>query len=344
MPSEQRAETFSGQIMVAARIIDYLSSGLYHTAAACLKELINNSFDADARHVELYIKPDADRIIIEDDGEGISRTEFERHFKRIAESHKREGDDHTKSGRPKIGKIGIGFIAANELCDRVEIFSTKQGSRELLHVSINFAELRKNPEQRRKGSGDFVKGDYEGEVSETAEVEAHYTRVFLQEIKGEAKDVLASALSARQGSTPLTLYGLNVSSTEGVDIALLGEHGIINFTEIGGIAADSAGRVAAVEYNKNAVLLLQKKFPGLKIYERAFQELVRGVGLTRYPEREDEQFCRARVVNLDLNVTLRVNVEGGRHCFSNFNLDQKTWGDACEGAAARLVSLPNVAR
>jgi HSP90 family molecular chaperone len=71
---------FEGEIKVASRIVDYLSSGLYDSPAACLKELINNSFDADATKVEVFIKPDADRIIIVDDGDGMDRKEFEKHF------------------------------------------------------------------------------------------------------------------------------------------------------------------------------------------------------------------------------------------------------------------------
>lgn len=152
-------EHFQGEITVAARIIDLLSSGLYESPAACLKELINNSFDADARHVDVFVKPDANRIIVQDDGTGMNRQEFERHFRRIAESHKRDDDDETATGRPKIGKIGIGVIAANELCERLEIFSTKEGSSDLLHVTIDFEEMRKPAHQRKKSGGDFVKAD-----------------------------------------------------------------------------------------------------------------------------------------------------------------------------------------
>jgi HSP90 family molecular chaperone len=126
---------FFGEIVVASRIVDYLSSGLYESPAACLKELINNSYDADATRVDVFVKPDADRIIIEDDGHGMNRDDFELHFRRISESYKRVDSDKTVSGRPKIGKIGIGFIAANEICDVMEIFSTKTNSAELLHVS-----------------------------------------------------------------------------------------------------------------------------------------------------------------------------------------------------------------
>src|SRR4051812_40023366 len=141
---------FKGQIRVASRIIDYLSSGLYPSPAACLKELVNNGYDADATRVDILVKPDADRIIIRDDGHGMSREEFQKHFDRISESHKRDQSDRTKSGRPKIGKIGIGFIAANELCNVMQVYSTKKGSTDLLHITINFDEMRKPPEERRK--------------------------------------------------------------------------------------------------------------------------------------------------------------------------------------------------
>src|SRR5690242_1056415 len=139
--------TFKGEVRIASRIVDFLSSGLYPSAAACIKELINNSYDADATKVDVFVKPDADRIIIADNGTGFSRDEFEKHFKSVSESHKRDVSERTKRGRPKIGKIGIGFIAANEVCDEMEIYSTKKGSTELLHVTINFAEMRKPLEQ-----------------------------------------------------------------------------------------------------------------------------------------------------------------------------------------------------
>ena len=55
-------EPFKGKIRVASGIVNYLSSGLYHSPAACLKELVNNSYDADATEVNVFVKPDANRI------------------------------------------------------------------------------------------------------------------------------------------------------------------------------------------------------------------------------------------------------------------------------------------
>jgi len=203
--------SFHGEITVASRIIDYLSSGLYKDPASCLKELINNSFDADAGHVNVFVKPDANRIIIEDDGEGMNREEFIKHFSRVSESHKRDSTDRTPSGRPKIGKIGIGLIAANELCDVLEIFSTKKGSNQLLHIKIDFKAMREPLEKRRKKTGDIVKADYEGQILRV-DTRVHYTHIFLQSVRGPAQNILVSAKAQKEGAKGLTLYGLSAES------------------------------------------------------------------------------------------------------------------------------------
>ncbi len=210
MPDPAGTE-FSGEIVVASRIVDTLSSGLYDTPAACLKELINNSYDADARHVKVHVKPDANLIIIEDDGHGLTRVEFENHFNRIAESHKRDDSETTKSGRPKIGKIGIGFIAANELCDVMEIESTKAASAELLHVRIDFEAMRTAPELRRREDDGVKKADYAGEVRTTDKSE-HYTRVYLTSITDNAREAVVAAHSKGDESRAPSLYGLKPES------------------------------------------------------------------------------------------------------------------------------------
>ena len=203
---------FQGEIVVASRIVDYLSSGLYESPAACLKELINNSFDADAKRVNVFVKPDADRIIIEDDGFGLNKDEFEKHFRRISESYKREESNTTLSGRPKIGKIGIGFIAANEICDVMEIVSTKEGSTELLEVSIQFYLMRKDPEERRRNNGAMAKADYEGVVTFDADEDSHYTHIFLKQIRGEAQVIFAGAGTTEFSAGEKSLYGKSPST------------------------------------------------------------------------------------------------------------------------------------
>ncbi len=202
---------FEGEIRVASRIVDYLSSGLYKSPAACLKELINNSYDADATQVDVFVKPDADRIIIEDNGHGMNREEFEKHFSVISESHKRDDADLTPSGRPKIGKIGIGFIAANEICDEMQLISTKAGSTELLDVTIHFDLMRQDIQDRRRPEKGLAKAHYVGTVGD-ADRAAHFTQVFLKRTRGEAKAILAGVGASEFASGKESLYGLTADS------------------------------------------------------------------------------------------------------------------------------------
>jgi hypothetical protein len=204
----QVGASFEGKIRVAARVIDFLSSGLYQSPGSCLKELINNSYDADATTVVVSVKPDADFVAIEDDGEGMTRAAFERHFSNVAESHKRDSGEYTTSGkREKIGKIGIGFIAANELCDEMEVYSTCEGSQELLHVTIDFGEIRNRPfADRRKGNGSVEKGDYYGEILR-APPEEHYTKVYLKRLRESAQEALVSPSPTLEEMPVHTLYG-----------------------------------------------------------------------------------------------------------------------------------------
>src|SRR6266705_1498058 len=131
----QTSEGFRGQIRVASKIIDYLSSGLYDSPAACLKELVNNSYDADGAAVHIHVQPDADQIVIEDDGEGMTKDEFIENFSWISETHKRDTSEvTTRFRRPKIGKIGIGFIAANEICEEMRVVSSKEGDPHAIDV------------------------------------------------------------------------------------------------------------------------------------------------------------------------------------------------------------------
>ncbi len=199
---------FSGEIKVAARVIDYLSSGLYQNAAACMKELINNSYDADATLVKISVKPDADVIVVEDDGSGMSRDDFIKHFSHVAESHKRDSGEKTAKDRLKVGKIGIGFIAANEICDEMEIYSTQQGSSELLHVTIDFGEIRdRSFPERRRGDTEVVKGDYDGEILEE-DPDEHYTKIYLKRIRESARDEFLRPTGRAGAEDAPSLYGL----------------------------------------------------------------------------------------------------------------------------------------
>jgi len=108
---------------------------------------------------------------------------------------------------------------------------------------------------------------------------------------------------------------LTLSGGEGQDIQLLIEEGLISTTEVDSIAQEDQHRIVAVERNSRAIADLQRRFAGLWIKEADFQNLVRGEGQFSWPQGEDYDVCRARVVNLDLNTPLKGRRDEGRIVF-----------------------------
>ena len=104
---------------------------------------------------------------------------------------------------------------------------------------------------------------------------------------------------------------LTLSGAEGRDIKLLIDEGLISLTEVGSIQEKDQHKVVAVESRSAAILQLQKKFVGLKIKQVSFESLIRGNDIFRWPEGEDEKYCRAHIVNLDLNNPLRGITDDG---------------------------------
>ncbi len=174
-----------GTIKVHSQIINDLSSGIYSSPASCIKELVNNSFDADSSKVIIRLKPINDTIIIADDGNGMNAIDFDKNFAWISKSNKRNsGELSPKFRRPLIGKIGIGFIAVNEICKTMRIISSKENENFKFIADINFESIVKPNEDEG-----IIKGTYKL-INEEEEKEAHYTIIELTDLKESVKDIL----------------------------------------------------------------------------------------------------------------------------------------------------------
>lgn len=97
--------------------------------STALVELIKNSYDADATAVVVHASGLDDRetglITVQDNGIGISASEFTNGFLRIAARGKETGDRRSpRFGRRYTGAKGIGRLAAHKLASRVEVIST----------------------------------------------------------------------------------------------------------------------------------------------------------------------------------------------------------------------------
>ena len=179
-----------GHIRVMSKIVRDLSSGIYSTPANCIKEIINNAFDADAKKVIVRAKPTLDLFSITDNGCGMTLEDFCEKFSVISKSYKRIESDVTKElERPLVGKIGIGFIAVSEICDKMMVVSTKKGDEGTIKVEIDFKKFKDEDEESNDEF--YKKSEYElvYEVRKEDKDE-QYTKVILTELTEDFKQIL----------------------------------------------------------------------------------------------------------------------------------------------------------
>ncbi len=143
VPIEKKLEKEqTGRIKVGSQIIRHLSTGIYSTPEMAIKELISNAFDAEATLVTISTKSGSGSIVIDDNGIGMDYTDFDQNFTYISKSKKTGRNETTSSGRPIIGRLGIGFIAVSELCDTMVISSAKKGSDTKFIATLDFSKFK----------------------------------------------------------------------------------------------------------------------------------------------------------------------------------------------------------
>lgn len=118
---------------VDTKLFHELGELLVAKESTALVELIKNAYDADATVVTVLgdklDDPAAGKIIVKDDGLGMSSEEFENGFLRIAGRSKLTKDRRSPVfGRRYTGEKGVGRLAAHKLATKVEVLSRKSGA------------------------------------------------------------------------------------------------------------------------------------------------------------------------------------------------------------------------
>lgn len=100
---------------------------------------------------------------------------------------------------------------------------------------------------------------------------------------------------------------LTMPGITGGELELLLERGILNRTETGAICEEDFHKIVALESSSNVQVELRRKYPGLNILQMPVQSLIRGDNQRKFPDNKNEiNYCKARVINLDLNEPIGV--------------------------------------
>jgi hypothetical protein len=134
---------------VQTRLVDILSR-FYRSSEEALKELVANSWDADATWVQITLplafagKP----IVVRDDGCGMTPQELEAHYLEVALDRRRLSGETTPNGRPVRGQLGIGKFAGFVAADQMVVTTVARGKRSRL--VLNRKDLQSRDEDLEK--------------------------------------------------------------------------------------------------------------------------------------------------------------------------------------------------
>ena len=130
-------------ITVDKRIVKILSGSTYANFPSAIREIIVNSYDADAENVWVDIDIKKEIITIRDDGKGMNEEDFA-FYLRIAGKSRKKDSHQTKAKRQIIGQFGVGFLSALPFCEKYIIETKRKGTDQVVHATISSTEYFKN--------------------------------------------------------------------------------------------------------------------------------------------------------------------------------------------------------
>ena len=133
---------------VSTGLKDLIGRDLITNDFVAVFELVKNSFDAHANSVRILF--DDDRIVITDDGKGMSEADILDKWLFVAYSAKREEtedadyrDDISKRGRVYAGAKGVGRFSCDRLGSRLQLSSRTQGGKVQI-LNVNWISFEKD--------------------------------------------------------------------------------------------------------------------------------------------------------------------------------------------------------
>ncbi|WP_204166355.1 ATP-binding protein, partial [Escherichia coli] len=130
---------------VDANLVRRLGEQLVAKKTTAVSELVKNAYDADSTLVNVYFELNEanPRIVIFDDGTGMSKEDIINGFMRISTSEKEDNSVSERYQRLRAGRKGIGRFSTQRLGNYLKII-TKQENEELGYlIEINWQQFSK---------------------------------------------------------------------------------------------------------------------------------------------------------------------------------------------------------
>jgi signal transduction histidine kinase len=149
MPQRSKQKKPALHFEPTAYIQRLLGRELISSEPIAVAELVKNAYDAGAKEIVITLHADQpQKLVIRDNGKGLSLPEFKRLWMRPGYSEKTTYDPKIK--RKLLGEKGVGRFAADKLAGRLTVFTKRSGESDALRVPFNWDDFDDRNKDIRK--------------------------------------------------------------------------------------------------------------------------------------------------------------------------------------------------
>ncbi len=143
------------EMTLSLTILNHLGFGLYSNISAVLSEVVANAWDADAEHVWITIDKNHEKVVIQDDGHGMTIEDANRKYLCVGYERRKNAPRTPHFNRPVMGRKGIGKLSLFSIARTVEVHSVKDNTKH--GFSMDVKEIK-----------EMIKDETEGKYSPRA--------------------------------------------------------------------------------------------------------------------------------------------------------------------------------
>lgn len=195
------------------RTIEHLGFKMYSRLPNAVAELVANSYDADAAHVNVIVDPSGTQsVLVKDNGHGMSPEDLAEKYLRIGRNRRVDDAGYSESGRRRVaGRKGLGKLALFGIGKRITIRTKRQGSSTWTIVTMDWDALHEAaggdyyPDQKREEADDPESRGTEilvEDLKRKTPVDAQELAVSLSQLFNYVDDDFSVQVSAL-GATPI---------------------------------------------------------------------------------------------------------------------------------------------
>ncbi|EIM30446.1 BbrUII/HgiDII family restriction enzyme [Microvirga lotononidis] len=177
-------------LTISLNVLEHLGINLYSNVPSVLSEIVANAWDADAETVEVTWDRAKGRIVIFDDGTGMTAQEVNDRFLKVGHRRRDVQPGLTAKGRHPMGRKGIGKLSLFSIAGTVEIETSRDGEKSAFRMRLE--DIRQKV-QKEGGTGTYEPTDLSTDSIDFD----HGTRITLTDLRHRQTTATSMALRKR---------------------------------------------------------------------------------------------------------------------------------------------------